>query len=273
MKHRILKLLGLAGLVLATSVTLAACGNSSSKQLNTKKITIGVTAGPHEQILDQVKKLAAKDGLKITVRSFTDYNTPNSALSSGDIGANSYQTGQFLTQQEHDKNYKFDKAFKTIALPMGLYSKSIKNLKDLKNGDKIAVPNDPANETRALELFQKNGVIKLRKGAGEKATKKDVVSNPKHLKIYELDASQLPKQLNDITVAAINSNFALANHIYLNTALAHEPLKHNVYANYFVVQKGHKNDKVIKQVKKYYQSKTIKNYINKEFKGAVVAQW
>lgn len=116
-------------------------------------------------------------------------------------------------------------------------------------------------------------MIKLRKGAGEKATKKDIVSNPKHLKVYELDASQLPKQLNDITVAAINSNFALANHIYLNTALAHEPLKHNVYANYFVVQKGHKNDKVIKQVKKYYQSKTIKNYINKKFKGAVVAQW
>lgn len=273
MKHRLAKLLGVSLLVLGTGLSLAACGNKSSKELSTKKITVGVTAGPHEQIMEQVKKLAAKDGLTITLRSFTDYNTPNSALSSGDIDASSFETGQFLKQQMADKNYKFETAFKTIALPMGIYSKTLKSLKDLKNGDKIAVPNDPTQEARALQIFQKAGVLKVKKSAGQKATKKDISYNPKHLKIYELDASQIPKQLGEVSAAAINSNFALDNNISLSTAIAHEPLKNNAWPNYFVVNKGHKNDKVVQQIKKYYHSKTIKKYILKEFKGAAVPQW
>jgi len=273
MRKSLLKLLGISLLVLATGATLSACGNSSSKPLSTKKITVGVTAGPHEQIMEQVKKMAAKDGLTIKIRSFTDYNTPNSALSSGDIDASSFETTQFLKQQEHDKNYKFEIAFKTIALPMGIYSNSIKNLKDLKNGDKIAVPNDATQEARALRIFQSAGVLKIKKGVGQKATKKDISYNPKHLKIYELDASQIPKQLNEVSAAAINSNFALDNHILLSSALVHEPLKNNAWPNNFVVRKGHKNDKVVKQIKKYYQSKQIKQYILKKFKGAAVPQW
>lgn len=273
MKHRVLKLLGLSLLIAATGITLSACGSKSSKQLSDKTITVGVTAGPHEQIMEQVKKIAAKHGLTIKLRSFTDYNTPNSALQSGDIGASSYETGQFLKTQMKQKGYKFETAFKTIALPMGIYSKSLKSLKDLKNGDSIAVPNDATQEARALKIFQQAGVLKVKKGVGQTATKKDVVYNPKHLKIYELDASQIPKQLGQVSAAAINGNFALDNHILLSTALYHEPLKNNAWPNYFVVQKGHKNDKVVKQIKKYYQSKQIKKYILKEFKGAAVPQW
>lgn len=273
MTHKLLKSLGLIALLLGTGITLAGCGNDSSKELSTKKITVGVTSGPHEQIMEQVKKMAAKDGLTINIKSFTDYNTPNEALQSGDIDASSYETTQFLKQQSAEKNYKFKIAFKTIALPMGIYSKQYKKLSDLKKGDKIAVPNDPTQEARALAIFQKAGVLKVSKKAGQKATKKDIVWNTKHLKVYELDASQIPKQLGEVQAAAINSNFALDNNILLSTAVAHEPLQHNAWPNNFVVRKGHENDKVVKQVKKYYQSKKIKNYINKEFKGAAVPQW
>ncbi|WP_137601431.1 MetQ/NlpA family ABC transporter substrate-binding protein [Paucilactobacillus nenjiangensis] len=262
----------LSAVAFITLGALAGCGKSSkSDELSTKSITIGVTGGPHEQIAQQVKKLAAKDGLKIKIKVFSDYNTPNSALSSGDLDANSYQTIPFLKAQEKAKSYKFDNAFETVAFPMGIYSNTLKNLDDLKDGDSIAVPNDPANETRALELFQKAGVLKIKKGVGQNATKNTIASNPKHLKIVELDAAQLPKQLGEVTAAAINTNYAYSAGLTIKgNAIYHEKLTNNPYPNIFVVKSGHKDDKVVKQLDKYYHSQTIKNYITKTFGGSVV---
>ncbi|BAP86733.1 lipoprotein [Paucilactobacillus hokkaidonensis JCM 18461] len=271
-KNKLFKRIGLAAALSVLVVGgLAGCGNSSSKELSDKTITIGVTGGPHEQITQQVKKLAKKDGLDVKIKVFSDYNTPNSSLSSGDLDANSYQTLPFLKQQERDKNYKFTTAFKTVAFPMGIYSNSLKSLSDLKDGDSIAVPNDPANETRALELFQKAGVLKIKKGVGQNATKNTIASNPKHLKIVELDAAQLPKQLDEVTAAAVNGNYAYSSGLSKKSKpIYHEKYKNNPYPNYFVVQSGHKDDKVIKQLDKYYHSKTVKNYIDKAFGGSVV---
>lgn len=155
MKKRILKAIALTASLFSILVFLTGCGNDSSKPLSTKNITVGVTAGPHEQIMQQVKKIAAKHGLTINIKSFTDYNTPNSALNAGDIQASSFETAQFLKTQEKDKNYKFAKAFKTVALPMGIYSNKVKKITDLKKGAKIAVPNDATQEARAFEFFKK----------------------------------------------------------------------------------------------------------------------
>lgn len=272
MKSGLLKRI-LAVTALTTVLTTAGLSVNNSvqaSQLSDKTITIGVTGGPHEQIAEQVKKLAKKDGLTVKVKVFSDYNTPNSALQSGDLDANSYQTLPFLKEQEKNKGYKFKTAFKTISFPMGIYSKKIKSIKDLKKGDTIAVPNDPANETRALQLFQKAGVIKLKKGVGQNATKNTIASNPKHVKIVELDAAQLPRQLGEVTAAAINGNYAQSNGLSVkNDSLFHEPLSKNQYPNYFVVKTGHQNDKVIKQLEKYYHSKAIKKFAKEEFKGSV----
>ena len=270
--------LGFSAVVaLSLVVILTACGTSqaSSKsatdQLSDKTITVGVTAGPHELIMKQVAKLAQKDGLTIKLKQFTDYNSPNVALNDGDLGANSYQTLPFLKEQIKSKNFKITQVFKTVAFPMGVYSKKIKDLKALKKGDSIAVPNDPSNELRALQLFEAAGVIKLKAGISQKATKADVVSNPLGLKIEELEASQLPPHLQDVAAAAINTNFAFDAGLTINQdAIYHEKTTNNPYPNYFVVQTKHRNDKVIKQIKKYYQSQTIKDYIAKKFKGSIV---
>lgn len=253
---------------------LAACGNGSSKELSEKEITVGVTGGPHQQVMEQVVKLAKKDGLNIKLKVFNDYNQPNIALNEKELDANSYQTLPFLKNQIENKDYKITDVFKTVAFPMGIYSKSIKDIKDLKKGDKIAVPNDPANELRGLQLFEKAGVIKLKKGSNVTATKRDVVSNPKNLKIIELDAAQLPKQLGEVTASAINTNFAMgAGLTVLNDSIYHEPLVNNPYPNYFVVRTENKNDKVVKQLKKYYHSKEVKDFIKKKFGGSVVPAW
>ncbi|RYL92663.1 MetQ/NlpA family ABC transporter substrate-binding protein [Sporolactobacillus sp. Y61] len=256
---------------------LSACGNgsgSSSGELSTKEVTVGVTSGPHQQVMEQVVKLAKKDGLTIHLKSFNDYNQPNIALNDGSLDANSYQTMPFLKDQIKNKNYKITDAFATVAYPLGIYSKAIKDLDQLKKGDKIAVPNDPANELRGLQLFEKAGVIKLKKGSGVTATKRDVVENPKNLEIIEMDAAQLPKQLDEVAAAAINTNFAMgAGLTVLKDAIFHEPLKNNPYPNYFVVRTENKDDEVIGKIKKYYQSQEVKDYIQKQFGGSVVPAW
>jgi ABC-type metal ion transport system, periplasmic component/surface antigen len=261
-------------LVLSLVFALSACGSSSSGALNTKEVTVGVTAGPHQQVMEEVARLAKKDGLTIHLKVFNDYNQPNIALNDKDLDANSYQTMPFLKNQIQNKGYKITDAFATVAFPMGIYSKSIKSLSNLKNGDKIAVPNDPANELRGLQLFEKAGVIKLKKGAGVTSTKRDVISNPKHLQIIELDAAQLPKQLDQVAAAAINTNFAMgAGLTVLKDSIFHEPLVHNPYPNYFVVRTANKNDKVVKQIQKYYHSADVKAFIQKTFGGSVVPGW
>ncbi|WP_018662042.1 MetQ/NlpA family ABC transporter substrate-binding protein [Heyndrickxia acidiproducens] len=267
------KLLSL-GIAFILLFALSACGKSDSKALSTKEITVGVTGGPHQQIMEQVAKLAKKDGLTIKLKVFNDYNTPNTALDQGELDANSYQTLPFLKGQIKDKNYKITDVFKTVAFPMGVYSKKIKSLNELKKGDSIAVPNDPANELRALQLFEAAGVIKLKEGVTQNATKKDVVENKLNLDIKELNAESLPAQLNEVTAAAINTNFAMGADLTINKdAIFHEKIKDNPYPNYFVVRTENKNDKVVKQIKKYYYSDTIKKYIAKEFGGSVVPAW
>lgn len=261
-------------LTLTVVFALSACGNGSSGALSTKEVTVGVTGGPHQQVMEEVAKLAKKDGLTIHLKVFNDYNQPNIALNDKELDANSYQTLPFLKNQIQNKGYKITDAFKTVAFPMGIYSKSIKSLSDLKNGDKIAVPNDPANELRALQLFEKAGVIKLKKGSDITSTKRDVISNPKHLQIIELDAAQLPKQLDEVAAAGINTNFAMgAGLTVLKDSIYHEPLVNNPYPNYFVVRTENKNDPVVKTIEKYYHSSEVKAFIQKQFGGSVVPAW
>lgn len=262
------------GILLASSLILglAACGGGSDdKALSTKEITIGTTAGPHQQIAEEVQKLAKKDGLEIKIKTFDDYNTPNTALNDGDLDTNNYQTIPFLEQQKKDKGYKLDVAFKTVAFPMGVYSNDIKDLKNLKKGDKIAVPNDPSNEYRGLKLFEDAGIIKLKDGVEEKATKKDIAENPLDLEIVELEASQIPAQLDEVAAAAINTNFAMGAGLSINEdAIYNEPTENNPYPNVFVVRTENKEDEVVKTLEKYYHSDDVREFIEKEFNGSVV---
>lgn len=258
--------------VLAVGGLLAGCGSKDeAKQLDEKKVTIGVTSGPHQEILEEVAKQAKKDGIEITVKSFDDYNTPNTALSDGDLDCNSYQTLSFLEQQVKDKDYKIESAFKTVAFPLGVYSKKISDLSKLQSGDKVGVPNDPTNEYRALKLLEEADVLKLKDGVEIKATKNDVAENPKNIEIVELEASQIPSQLGELAAAAINTNFAFGAGLTINDdAIYHEPLEDNPNFNVFAVRTENKDDKVVKEIKKYYQSDETKKFIEEEFKGSVV---
>jgi len=250
-------------LALASSLATGALAQDQT-------IKVGVTAGPHAQIFEQVKKVAAKDGLKVQVVEFSDYVQPNAALAAGDLDANAYQHQPYLEAQIKDRGYKLVTVFNTVNFPIGLYSKKVKTLEALKDGAKFGIPNDPTNGGRVLLLLQDKGLIRLKGGAGLKATPLDVVSNPKKLRFVELDAAQLARSLDDLDAAAINTNFAISAGLNPKTdAIAQENAK-GPYVNILVVRAGDENKPWVTQLRKAYQSPDIRTFIDTEFKGSVL---
>jgi len=258
--------------LLQSALALAVAATLSSPLLaQDKPLKVGVTAGPHAQIFEQVKKIAEKDGLKIQIVEFSDYVQPNAALAAGDLDANSYQHKPYLDQQVKDRGYKLVSAGYTVNYPIGLYSKKVKNLTDLKQGAKFGIPNDPTNGGRVLLVLQDKGLIKLRPEAGLKATPLDVIDNPKKLKFVELDAAQLARSLDDLDAAAINTNFALSAGLNpAKDAIAQESAK-SPYVNIIVVREQDKDKAWVAKLVKAYHSDEIRKYIQTEFKGAVLA--
>ncbi|MFG5775886.1 MetQ/NlpA family ABC transporter substrate-binding protein [Comamonas sp. J-3] len=246
-----------------------AAGLTGAAVAQDKEIKIGVTAGPHGQIMEQVKKIAEKDGLKIKVIEFSDYVQPNAALQSGELDANSYQHKPYLDAQIKDRGYKFVVAADTVNFPIGIYSKKIKNLAELKSGARFGLPNDPTNGGRVLLLLQAQGLIKIKESAGLKATPLDVIENPKKLKFVELDAAQLARSLDDLDAAAINTNFAISAGLSPKTdSIALESAK-NPYVNILVVREADKNQPWVGKLVKAYHSEEIRQFIDTQFKGSV----
>ncbi|MCD6072012.1 MAG: MetQ/NlpA family lipoprotein, partial [Microvirga sp.] len=194
-----LKNLGLAALFSLAALPALA---------QTQTLRIGVTPGPHAQILEAVKPIAAQKGLDIKIVEFSDYVVPNEALSSGELEANSFQHQPYLDNQKETRGYKIETVAQTVNFPIGIYSKKHKSFDALPNGASIAIPNDPTNGGRALLLLQDKGVIKLKDGVGFKPTILDVTENTKKLKFTEIDAAQAPRVLDDVDAAVINTNYA-----------------------------------------------------------------
>ncbi len=249
---------------------LGALSLSQSVQAQDKPFKVGVTAGPHAQIMEVVKAEAAKQGLNIQIIEFTDYVQPNAALAAGDLDLNSYQHQPYLDNVNKDRGYKLVSVGKTVIFPIGIYSKKIKSLKDFPEGGKFSLPNDPTNGGRALLLLQEQGLIKLRPESGLKATPIDVVSNPKKIKFIELDAAQLPRSLDDVDAAAVNTNFALEAGMKPGRDSIAMESPDSPYANILVVQEKNKNDPRVLQFVKIYQSPATKEFIVKKFDNAVI---
>lgn len=259
MKNRILALV--LTLVLALP---ALCGAA-------EKIVIGVTPFPHGEIAKKMKPLLEKEGFILEIKDFTDYIQPNMALAEKSLNANFFQHIPYLENMNKEKNLGLVWVAKVHIEPLGIYSKKIKKLSELKKGDRIAIPNDPTNGARALKLLQKSGLIKIKDGA--LVTAKDITSNPKGLKIIELDAAQLPRTLEDTTASVINTNFAVeAGLIPTKDALVLEG-KDSPYANVLVVRAEDKNSKATKALIKAINSPEIKKFILTELapKGIVPA--
>ncbi len=250
-----------------TNETSSNAGNNSDKMT---KIVVGATPNPHAEILNVVKPILAKEGVDLEIKEFTDYVTPNTALADKQIDANFFQHVPYLEDFEKKKNVKLVPLVKVHVEPMGAYSKKIKSKDEIKDSATVAIPNDATNEGRALLLLQKEGLIKLKDSNGLTQTPRDIIDNPKHLKFVELEAPQLPRTLQDVDLAIINTNFALeANLNPLKDAIFMED-KDSPYANVLVVRPDNQNDPAIQKLAKALNSEEVKKFIEDKYKGAIV---
>ncbi|MEU4557900.1 MetQ/NlpA family ABC transporter substrate-binding protein [Actinoplanes sp. NPDC023936] len=270
MRRRSLAVLAAASLALG----LAACGSSDdSEAAASDTLKVGVSPVPHGEILKYVSdNLAAAEGLKLEIVEFNDYIQPNVALSEKQIGANYFQHIPYLEEEVASKGYKFT-ALKPVHIePLGVYSKTVKAIADVPNGGVVAVPNDPSNSGRALNLLAKNGLITLKDGVGVKATEKDITANPKNLQFKALEAAQLPRSLEDTAISVINGNYAIETGLKpAADALALETGEDNPYANLVVVRAGDEADARIVKLEKLLHSAEVKKFIEDKYQGSVLA--
>lgn len=250
------------------------CGADEKQNAATSEVLrVGVTAGPHAEIMDEVKKVAAKRGMKIEVIEFSDFVQPNMALDNKEIEINVYQHEPFLKHQIADRGYKLTAVGKTVIYPMGIYSSKIKSLDEIKDGATVPIPNDPTNGGRALKLLEQAGLITLRDGVGYEAMVVDIVSNPKNLVIQEMEAAQITRALQDVDFAVVNTNYAIgAGLVPTKDALVLEN-SDSPYVNLIVVRTEDKDKPFVKQFVDAYQTDEIKTFINDHFKGSVVVGW
>ena len=271
MKKSIKRVVGLT-LTFALALTLAGCSGEKNVGDNKKednKITIGVSPEPHKKIVNEaIKPLLEKEGYKVEVVEFTDYVLPNKALSEGELDANYFQHVPYLESTVSESGYDLTYTAKVHIEPMGLYSDKIKDFKALENGAEIAIPNDPSNGARALKLLAENGLIKVPEG--NLISAKDIIDNPKNIKITEVDAEQLPRVLSDVTAAVINTNYALEAGLNpLKDALIIEN-GDSPYANIIAVKTSDKESEKIKALTKAATSKEVKELIEESYNGAII---
>ncbi|KJC59958.1 dioxygenase [Bradyrhizobium sp. LTSPM299] len=236
-------------------------------------IRVGVTGGPHAEILDVVKKVAAGRGLDIKVVEFTDYVVPNQALALRDLEANSFQHEPYLKNQISKSGWKIVKVATTIASPQGVYSLKYKTLADLPEGARVAIANDPSNGARGLMILALHGLIKLKDPSNVASTIADITDNPKKLRFIELDAAQLPRSLQDVDLVSINNNYAVQ--AGLNPAvdaIAHESAD-GPWVNILAVREEDKDKPWVKQLIDAYHSDEVKAFLDRRFKGTYIPTW
>lgn len=234
----------------------------ATQAIANQTIVVGVTPFPHKDIMEVAKPILEKEGYTLKIQEFTDYVQPNVALAEKNLDANFFQHIPYLDNMNAEKKLDLAWIAKVHIEPLGLYSKKIKKLDELKSGDTIAVPADPTNCARALRLLEANGLIKMK--AGELVTTRDIAENPKGLKFMELDAAQLPRTLEDVTASVINTNFASeAGLIPSRDAIVIEG-KDSPYANIVVVRAADKDSPMAKALIKAVNSPEVKAYIVKE---------
>ncbi|MGW7059327.1 MetQ/NlpA family ABC transporter substrate-binding protein [Streptomyces sp. NPDC054904] len=264
----------------SAALALTACGSSSDPASSTKAdgakvdeskaLVIAASPSPHADILNFVKeKLAAKDGLKLEVKEFTDYVLPNTATEQGQVDGNYFQHKPYLDDFNKKNGTHIVPVVNVHLEPLGLYSKKVKSLADIKAGQTIAVPNDTTNEGRALQLLAVNNLITLKEGVGTSAKLSDI-TDKKGLEFKELEAATVPRALNDVDAAIINGNYALeANLSPAKDALVLEKAEGNPYANFLAVKDGNQNDPRVQKLAKLLNSDEVKKFIEEKYQGSV----
>lgn len=236
-------------------------------------LKVGASPTPHAEILEAAKEVLAKDGIELEIVEFTDYIQPNMALENKDLDANFFQHLPYLEGFNENNGTKIVPLGAIHYEPMGIYAGKTTEISALPDGAKIAVPNDPTNEARALLLLEEQGLIKINPDAGLSATKVDITENPHNYDIFEIEAAQLPRSIHDVDISVINGNFAMQAGLKVNKdALAKEEkdsLAAETYANILAVREGDEERPELVKLVEALKSQDVKDFITEKYQGSV----
>lgn len=266
-------------------VALSACGSKTTDDKNPasaddKVITVGASATPHAEILEQVKQALADEGYELKIVTYDDYVLPNQALADGTLDANYFQHKPYLDSFNAKNGTNLVSVGTIHYEPFGIYSNGVSDLKDLAKGATIIIPADDSNETRALFLLQQEGLIKLPDDAdaAKGVSTLDIVDDGGY-NIVTVQADTVPAQLKNAaagTIAVINGNYALAAGLKISDALATEDANGTAaqtYANIIAVRAGDENSPKTQALLKALKTDAVKQYIADTYNGAVVASF
>ena len=234
-------------------------------------VRLGVTGSVYDEMWQPVKEMLAKEGINLEVIQFTDYVTPNRALADGDIDLNGFQHRIYFADELLSRGYKLTNIANTFVVPLNLYSIKIKTLDEVKDGDVIAIPNDPTNGGRAIKVLATSGLITLREGAGFNPTKEDIVSYSKKITIQELAANSIPSALPDVAAGVINDTYALDYGLKADDAVFADQAREKEYWNLIAARTADLEDPaklaVYDKIVKAYQSEAMKAHLSQLYGG------
>ena len=266
------KIIALA-LALIFVLSFAACGKKETAK-DENVLRVAASPVPHAEILAECAKILEEDGIKLEIKEFSDYVVPNTAVEEGEQDVNYFQHEPYMNQFNEEKGTHLVSVAKIHYEPMGIYAGKTKSIADLPDGAVIAVPNDPTNEARALQLLVAQGLIELKPDAGLNATPIDITSNPKNIEIKELEAAMLPKAVDEVDLSVINSNYAMAaGFTPSKDALASESADSEAaqtFANVVAVKEGDEKNEAVQKLVEVLTSDAIRDFINEKYGGSVV---
>ncbi len=267
--------------IIGAATLISGCGKETPAEQSVsqpaaaavKEVKLGLV-GEHNEEWEHVQKLLSQKGIKLTIVKFADYTLPNRALHDGEIDLNAFQHVAFLKAENEQKGFHNVGIAETVIAPLGVYSKKVKSIKEIKDGDTIAIPNDVTNGGRALKVLESAGLIKLKDPSSYTPSVRDISENPLHIKIYEADSGNLPSLLPDVTAAIINNNYCFDNGIDpLKDAIFSDgtgEIDHsNPYINVIAAREDRKDDPLFQEVLKAYRTKEVADLIIQYHKGTV----
>jgi len=256
--------------LLAAAMLLAGCSSSGSGDASSQTLTVAATAVPHAEILKEVKPILAKEGVNLEIKVFADYVQPNVQVDEKSIDVNYFQTKPYLDAFNRERKTNLIIITGVHIEPFGAYSHKLKSIDQLPDGATVAIPNDPSNNSRALLLLARHNLITLKDPNDELATVKDITANPKNLKFKELEAAMLPRTLDEVDLALINTNYALAAGLNPTKDALLIESKDSPYVNYLVGRPDNKDDPRVQKLAKALTSPEVKNFIEQKYHGAVL---
>ena len=259
-------------LILATAaLALAACGQGAEKAADgSAPLVVGATAVPHAEILEFLKPTLAAEGFPIEIKVFNDYVQPNTQLAERRLDVNYFQTKPYLDEFNAARGSDLVTVAGIHVEPLGAYSRRFKTLAELPNGADVAIPNDASSIGRSLVLLQTAGLIRLKDATNPLQTLRDIAENPKNLRFRELESATLPRVLDQVDMAVINTNYALDAGLKPRTDALTLEGGDSPYVNYLVARSDNQNDPRVQALATALRSQAVKDFIAQKYEGAVI---